>query len=193
MEKPWTDPRDGKEWRVHFTWTGPVARPRGVKEVLTPTVGPSVLVAPHTQRHEVAEGVRPACRFMVSVPASLPATCEFHGTAPTRRMMRAYPHRTFTTLPGALEKCLPGSFRYSHRNASYAGGGMKVTPNRRTNRRSHPERAYSGAFPRFHLMLQPTLGVWSGAGSSPASTASAATRRSSPVGSIPLPGRLASN
>ena len=26
MEKPWTDPRDGKEWRVHFAWTGPVAQ-----------------------------------------------------------------------------------------------------------------------------------------------------------------------
>ena len=23
MERIWTDPRDGKEWRVHFTWTPP--------------------------------------------------------------------------------------------------------------------------------------------------------------------------
>ena len=62
----------------------------------------------------VTERVRPPCRFVVSVPA----TCEFDGTAPARRMMRAYPHRTFTTSPGALEKCLPGSVRDSHRNAS---------------------------------------------------------------------------
>ena len=82
--------------------------------MLTPTVGPGVLVAPHTHRHEVTERVRPPCRFVVSVPA----TCEFDGTAPARRMMRAYPHRTFTTSPGALEKCLPGSVRDSHRNAS---------------------------------------------------------------------------
>ena len=48
MERPWTDPRDGKEWRVRFTWTiwgpelsDPVARfdhpakPGTTRELLT--------------------------------------------------------------------------------------------------------------------------------------------------------------
>ena len=35
MERPWTDPRDGKEWRVHFTWTGPVAQ--GVRRDFRPS------------------------------------------------------------------------------------------------------------------------------------------------------------
>ena len=43
MEKTWTDPRDGKDWRVLLTWTGMVAqgvgpdhRPGGVPEPSDP-------------------------------------------------------------------------------------------------------------------------------------------------------------
>ena len=34
MERTWIDPRDGKEWRVHFAWTGPVAQ--GVRRDFRP-------------------------------------------------------------------------------------------------------------------------------------------------------------
>ena len=38
MDRTWIDPRNGKEWRVHFTWTG-----NGAME--GPSAGPSVPVA----------------------------------------------------------------------------------------------------------------------------------------------------
>ena len=37
MERTWIDPRDGKEWRVLFTWTGPLDyRPSGPPEPSDP-------------------------------------------------------------------------------------------------------------------------------------------------------------
>src|SRR5262249_40940290 len=52
---------------------------------------------------------------------------------------------------------------------------------------------YSGSFPTFHLMLQPTLGFCSVEGVRPSSTASAAARRSDPVMGVLFRGRLSSN
>src|SRR5690606_35149503 len=53
--------------------------------------------------------------------------------------------------------------------------------------------AYSGSRPGFHLMLQPMLGCCSVGTGRPASTASTAARRSSPVTGTLLLGRLESN
>ncbi len=37
MDRIWTDPRDGKEWRVLFIWTGPLDyRPSGPPEPSDP-------------------------------------------------------------------------------------------------------------------------------------------------------------
>ena len=37
MDRIWIDPRDGKEWRVLFTWTGPLDyRPSGLPEPSDP-------------------------------------------------------------------------------------------------------------------------------------------------------------
>ena len=63
MEKTWTDPRDGKEWRVHFTWTGPVAqgvgrefRPRGPLEPSDPIAVFYHPVDPSTTRESLRAG-----------------------------------------------------------------------------------------------------------------------------------------
>jgi len=58
----------------------------------------------------------------------------------------------------------------------------------RRDERAQPLK-YGGSFPAFHLMLQPTLGFWSGLTGRPARTASRAARRSRPVTGLPLPGR----
>ena len=52
---------------------------------------------------------------------------------------------------------------------------------------------YSGSLPGFHLMLQPTLARCSVSTGRSASTASSAARRSRPLTSTPLPGRLSSS
>lgn len=88
---------------------------------------------------------------------------------------------------------------WSAGKSSIPSGGMACTrswattsagPCRWRRRWASPRRA-----PRryFHLMLQPMEGFCAGLGERPASTASAAARRSAPVTGVSLLGRLSSN
>ena len=99
------------------------------------------------------------------------------GPTPGRLTQRTRPRET---RPGS-EGAPSGTAGLSRSACSLGSGSATYTP--------QPV----GAFPGFHLMLQPRAGFWSGSGARPASTASAAFRRSAPVTGSSFPGRLSSN